>query len=449
MRLTGSGLGCPTWPRCTDESFVPHRALGMHGVIEFGNRMFTYVLVAVAVGTLIAVWRWAGSSPAARRLAVVLALGIPFQGVIGGITVLTDLNPWIVSLHLLLSMVLIGGSVLLVVLVRGAGGTPVPARSVALTRLTFAALIVVVYLGTVVTGSGPHAGDADSPRNGLDPHVMSHVHASSVYVLRGPHAGHGRRAPRHVGRAVRGDPARRRAAAGHDRLRPVLHRPAGRPGGGPPRRRRDPDGRRAPGWCWPCRPPTSSRSVRPREPEAPGWRARRIARQPSASGSASSSTNPHRWYRRMAVSLPSSTRSHSGRPAAAAMTRPTSARPTPRPRADGATHMEISCWPSSSSFGRIATRPTGAAPCSATKSGPGPASRERQFSSRSWSPVQRSTDAANACGSSVSERCRSRRQTTQSSGPTSRTRIVTPASSDQSPLEVVMPGGGGRWAPTG
>ncbi len=183
VRLTGSGLGCPTWPRCTDESFVPHRALGVHGVIEFGNRMLTYVLVAVAVGTLIAVWRWAGSSGAARRLAVVLALGIPFQGVIGGITVLTDLNPWIVSLHLMLSMMLIGGSVLLVVLVRGAVGTPVPPGSAALTRLTFVALIVAVYLGTVVTGSGPHAGDADSPRNGLDPQVMSHVHASSVYLL--------------------------------------------------------------------------------------------------------------------------------------------------------------------------------------------------------------------------------------------------------------------------
>jgi len=183
VRLTGSGLGCPTWPRCTDESFVPHRALGVHGVIEFGNRMFTYVLVAVAVGTLIAVWRWAGSSGAARRLAVVLALGIPFQGVIGGITVLTDLNPWIVSLHLLLSMVLIGGSVLLVVHLRGDTGTSVPSRSVALARLTFAVLVLVVYLGTVVTGSGPHAGDADSPRNGLDPHVMSHVHASSVYLL--------------------------------------------------------------------------------------------------------------------------------------------------------------------------------------------------------------------------------------------------------------------------
>lgn len=185
VRLTGSGLGCPTWPRCTAESFVPHRELGMHGVIEFGNRMFTYVLVAVAVGTLIAVWRWSGTSTTARRIAVVLALGIPFQGVIGGITVLTNLNPWIVAFHLLLSMGLIAGSVLLVVQVRGAAGTSVPARSVALTRITFAVLLVVVYLGTIVTGSGPHAGDADSPRNGVDPQVMSHVHAAGVYVLVG------------------------------------------------------------------------------------------------------------------------------------------------------------------------------------------------------------------------------------------------------------------------
>ena len=183
VRLTGSGLGCPTWPRCTEESFVPHRALGVHGVIEFGNRMLTYVLVAVAVGTLIAVWRRSASGSTARRIAVVLALGIPFQGVIGGITVLTDLNPWIVSLHLLLSMALIGGSVLLVVLVRDRPRAHLRVRSVVLTRITFAALVVAVYLGTVVTGSGPHAGDADSPRNGLDPHVMSHVHAGSVYVL--------------------------------------------------------------------------------------------------------------------------------------------------------------------------------------------------------------------------------------------------------------------------
>jgi cytochrome c oxidase assembly protein subunit 15 len=183
VRLTGSGLGCPSWPRCTDESFVPHRELGIHGVIEFGNRMLTYVLVAVAIGTLIAVWRWADSTTQVRRLAVALALGIPFQGAVGGITVLTNLNPWIVSLHLLLSMALIAGSVLLVVRVDGRDAPSLPARSVILSRVTFGWLVAVVYLGTMVTGSGPHAGDLDSPRNGLNPHVMSHVHAIGVYVL--------------------------------------------------------------------------------------------------------------------------------------------------------------------------------------------------------------------------------------------------------------------------
>jgi cytochrome c oxidase assembly protein subunit 15 len=185
VRLTGSGLGCPTWPRCTDESFTPHRALGVHGVIEFGNRMLTYVLVAIAVGTLVAVWRWASSTVSQRRLAVVLALGIPLQGVIGGVTVLTDLNPWIVSLHLLLSMLLVVGSVVLIMSVSGAEPVQTPPAAAMVAGALGAMVAVVVYLGTVVTGSGPHAGDADSPRNGIDPQVMSHVHAGAVYALIG------------------------------------------------------------------------------------------------------------------------------------------------------------------------------------------------------------------------------------------------------------------------
>ena len=183
VRLTGSGLGCPTWPKCTDESFVPHRELGVHGVIEFGNRMLTYVLIAVVVATFVAVWRWAGTSRQLRRHAGLIALGVPFQGVIGGITVLTDLNPWIVSLHLILSMVLVAASVLLVVRVRGESPDAYAPRARTLVIATYVVLWVVVYLGTVVTGSGPHAGDDEAPRNMLDPQVMSHVHAASVYVL--------------------------------------------------------------------------------------------------------------------------------------------------------------------------------------------------------------------------------------------------------------------------
>lgn len=182
VRLTASGLGCPTWPRCTDESFVPHRALGLHGLIEFGNRLLTYVLIAVAVATVVAVWRWSGGR-ALRRHAVVLAVGIPFQGVIGGITVLTDLNPWIVALHLVLSLFLVAGSTWLLVRVRGGAPETVSVGARRLVVAVYLTLWVVVYLGTVVTGSGPHAGDVNAPRNGLDPRLWSHVHAWGVYLL--------------------------------------------------------------------------------------------------------------------------------------------------------------------------------------------------------------------------------------------------------------------------
>lgn len=183
VRLTASGLGCPTWPRCTDESFVPHGALGAHGVIEFGNRMLTYVLVAIAVATWFAVRRWADAPVRASALTVAIAIGIPAQGVVGGITVLTDLNPWVVSLHFLLSMVLICLSAWLLRLVRGVEPAPVDAGRLWLVRSTFAAMWVVVYLGTIVTGSGPHAGDLDAPRNGLRPDVWSTVHGYAVAVL--------------------------------------------------------------------------------------------------------------------------------------------------------------------------------------------------------------------------------------------------------------------------
>jgi cytochrome c oxidase assembly protein subunit 15 len=86
VRLTGSGLGCPTWPRCTDESFVPHRELGLHGAIEFGNRLLTYVLIVVVLATFVAVWRWSGTNGSLRRHAAIIVLGVPLQGVIGGIT---------------------------------------------------------------------------------------------------------------------------------------------------------------------------------------------------------------------------------------------------------------------------------------------------------------------------------------------------------------------------
>jgi cytochrome c oxidase assembly protein subunit 15 len=180
VRLTDSGLGCPTWPRCTEQSYVPHGELGVHGAIEFGNRMLTWVLAVVAIATFLSLWR--SDRARATRLAAIVAIGVPAQGVVGGITVLTDLNPWIVSLHLLLSMAMIGVCVMLLDELRGpARGATGSLRRIA--WLVFAATWIVLYLGTVVTGSGPHSGDLESRRTGLDPQLMSHVHAAAVYAL--------------------------------------------------------------------------------------------------------------------------------------------------------------------------------------------------------------------------------------------------------------------------
>jgi len=180
VRLTDSGLGCPTWPRCTEESYVPHGALGVHGAIEFGNRMLTWVLAAVAIATFLSLWR--SDRARATRLAAIVAVGVPAQGVVGGITVLTDLNPWIVSLHLLLSMAMIGVCVLLLDELRGQA-REANGRLRRIAWLVLGTTWVVLYLGTVVTGSGPHSGDIESRRTGLDPQLMSHVHAAAVYAL--------------------------------------------------------------------------------------------------------------------------------------------------------------------------------------------------------------------------------------------------------------------------
>jgi heme a synthase len=183
VRLTGSGLGCPTWPRCTDESFRPHGSLQFHQAIEFGNRTLTFVLTAVAVATLVAAWRTGRRD--LRGMALIAFLGIPAQAVIGGITVLTDLNPWIVSFHLLVSMAIVGVAVRLLLSVDAPLPPPRRGAVVGLAWATFAAAWAVLYVGTVVTGSGPHAGDAKAPRNSLDPLQLSQAHADLVFLFVG------------------------------------------------------------------------------------------------------------------------------------------------------------------------------------------------------------------------------------------------------------------------
>ncbi len=187
VRLTASGLGCPTWPRCTTDSYTTHPALGIHGAIEFGNRLLTFVLVVVAVLTWVAALLHRDASGRKRRdlrwIAAGLALGIPAQAVIGGISVLTQLNPLVVGLHLLVSMVLIALSVWLVRRTRGLVPQPVGRGASLAVRAAFVAMWVAVWLGTIVTGSGPHAGDENVPRLQVDGATVTHVHAAAVYVV--------------------------------------------------------------------------------------------------------------------------------------------------------------------------------------------------------------------------------------------------------------------------
>ena len=185
VRLTDSGLGCPTWPRCTDESFVSTPELAAHGVIEFGNRLLTFVLAAIALATLVAVFRSARRD--LRRLAVLAFLGIPAQGVLGGVTVLTGLNPYTVAAHFLLSAALVALTTTMWLRSRETGvGQLVVRRPLArLAAGVAATTAVVLVMGTLVTGSGPHSGDPETGRTGWDPELVSQLHADAVFLLVG------------------------------------------------------------------------------------------------------------------------------------------------------------------------------------------------------------------------------------------------------------------------
>lgn len=188
VRLTGSGLGCPTWPRCAEQSWTATAQMGIHGVVEFSNRTLTFVLGAVALAGLLAAVALRPRRRSLVRLAGGVLAGIGVQGVIGGVTVLTALNPWVVGGHFLVSMVLIAVAYTFWRRVDEPDGparpsVPQPLRTLVWVIIgTTAGLLAV---GTVVTGSGPHAGDADTPRNGLDPEVLSQLHADVAFLLLG------------------------------------------------------------------------------------------------------------------------------------------------------------------------------------------------------------------------------------------------------------------------
>jgi len=188
VRLTGSGLGCPTWPSCTPESLVPTPEMGIHGAIEFGNRMMTFVLIIIAIGMFVRVVRLRHERRDVFTLSLILGFGIPFQGVIGGITVWTNLNPYVVGLHFVLSTSLVVLATVLVWRVYSGAGPrvrTVPAWLATTAHVTSAFVLITILVGIATTGSGPHAGDHGAARNGLDSELLQHVHSWPAYITLG------------------------------------------------------------------------------------------------------------------------------------------------------------------------------------------------------------------------------------------------------------------------
>ncbi|MFF3674686.1 heme A synthase [Streptomyces sp. NPDC002120] len=187
VRLTGSGLGCDTWPKCTDDSLIVTQEQGFHGAIEFGNRMLTYVLSAAVGWAIIAArsaepWRHSLTKLGWVQFFVVMA-----NAVLGGITVLTGLNPYSVAGHFLLATALITVTTLTWQRTREGDGSPRPRVPGPVRKLSWALLattLVLIAAGTVVTGSGPHAGDSSEIRRmPFDWDATVHVHAVAAWLV--------------------------------------------------------------------------------------------------------------------------------------------------------------------------------------------------------------------------------------------------------------------------
>lgn len=190
VRVTGSGLGCNTWPLCHEGSLVPVQGAApwIHQAIEFGNRLLTFVVAAAAAAVLVAVIR-AGRGKDVRTLAWISVLGVVLQALIGGISVRLDLRWWSVAVHFLPSMVLVWVAALLYMRVAetddAAPTVRYPQQVRRLVAAAAVALCFVLVTGTMVTGSGPHSGDSGVGMEGrlnLDTAMLAYVHAACMYV---------------------------------------------------------------------------------------------------------------------------------------------------------------------------------------------------------------------------------------------------------------------------
>ncbi|WP_168723662.1 MULTISPECIES: heme A synthase [unclassified Streptomyces] len=187
VRLTGSGLGCPTWPKCTEDSLTNTSEMGVHGVIEFGNRLLTYVLCAAVGWAIIAARSQKPFRRGLTRLGWAQFWIVMGNAILGGIVVLVGLNPYTVAAHFLLSTALIAVATVMWQRTREGDAAPRPLVGKAIQQLVWVLVVVSVLLiavGTVVTGAGPHAGDSSEvERMPIDWETVSKVHAVLAWVV--------------------------------------------------------------------------------------------------------------------------------------------------------------------------------------------------------------------------------------------------------------------------
>lgn len=187
VRLTGSGLGCPTWPKCTDDSLTTTSAMGVHGVIEFGNRMLTYVLCAAVGWAIIAARSRKPYRRGLTRLGWTQFWVVMSNAVLGGIVVLVGLNPYTVAAHFLLSTALIAVATLMWQRTREGDAEPRPLVGKPVQQMVWvlvAATVLLIALGTVVTGAGPHAGDSSEvERIPLDWENVTKLHSVLAWIV--------------------------------------------------------------------------------------------------------------------------------------------------------------------------------------------------------------------------------------------------------------------------
>ncbi|MFD5816077.1 heme A synthase [Streptomyces sp. NPDC127038] len=187
VRLTSSGLGCPTWPKCTDDSLTATSAMGFHGAIEFGNRMLTYVLCAAVGWAIVAArsqkpWRRGLTRLGWAQFWIVMS-----NAVLGGIVVLVGLNPYTVAAHFLLSTALITVAALMWQRTREGDAAPRPLVGKSVQQLVWflvTAAVLLIAAGTVVTGAGPHAGDSSEvERIPVSWETVAKLHAVLAWIV--------------------------------------------------------------------------------------------------------------------------------------------------------------------------------------------------------------------------------------------------------------------------